>query len=437
MAIGESWGRTLKADQEIHPRYWTNQPLPDIHAGKSLLPYGLGRSYGDSCLNDGGILIPTASLDRIIHFDRENGTIRAEAGISLADILQVVVPAGWFLPVVPGTKFITLGGAIANDIHGKNHHTAGTFGRHVRGIELQRSDGTSTVCTQTQDTDLLRATIGGLGLTGLILWAEIRLKKIVSSTIVSETIKVKNLDAFLELSASSDKDFEYTVAWLDSQSKSHGKGIFIRGNHSENPKHGLKVHNAPKLPCPMDAPNFMLNPLTVKAFNFAYYNKQLGKEKTATVHYDPFFFPLDAVHDWNRIYGKRGFYQYQFVLPEMKDHQAVRDILDVIARSGQGSFLAVIKTFGEIRSPGLLSFPRPGVTVALDFPNCGNKTMRLFEEMDRIVLKNNGRLYPAKDACMTPRAFTLCYPETKAFLPFVDPAFSSSFWRRVEQEAKS
>jgi len=434
MAIGESWGKTLKADQDIRPRYWANAPLPELEDGKTMLPYGLGRSYGDSCLNDGGILIPTGEMKKIYQFDRENGIFRAEAGISLADILQVIVPEGWFLPVVPGTKFITLAGAIANDIHGKNHHSAGTFGRHVLGLELHRSDGTRTLCNKQQDTDLLNATIGGLGLTDLITWAEIQLKKISTSMIESETIKVRDLDQFLELSASSDKDFEYTVSWLDSVAKNHGKGIFIRGNHSSNPKYSLKPHDPPKLPWPVDAPNFMLNPLSIKAFNFAYYNKQLGKQKKADVHYDPFFFPLDAVHDWNRIYGKRGFFQYQFVLPTTKDNAAVREILSLISDSGQGSFLAVIKTFGDIPSPGILSFPRPGITVALDFPNCGKKTHKLFEQMDEIVLKNNGRLYPAKDACMPAELFAQTYPETQQFLPFMDPAFSSSFWRRVHKD---
>ena len=435
MAIGESWGRTLKAKQVIKPRFWASDPLPDCKNGETILPFGLGRSYGDSCLNDGGILIPTTSLDKIHLFDRNQGIFRAEAGISLDEILRITVPEGWFLPVVPGTKFITLGGAIANDIHGKNHHSAGTFGRHVRSLELQRSDGTRTFCSYQQDSDLLHATIGGLGLTGLITWAEIRLKKIASSIIESETIKVKDLDQFLELSANSDKDYEYTVAWLDSVAKNHGKGIFIRGNHSDKEKFKLKTHKPPKLPWPMDAPNFMLNPLSIKAFNFAYYNKQLTKHKKAKVHYDPFFFPLDSVHNWNRIYGKRGFFQYQFVLPFTENHDSIREILKVIADSGQGSFLAVIKTFGNIPSPGLLSFPRPGITVALDFPNCGKRTRKLFEQMDAIVLKNEGRLYPAKDACMTAELFAKTYPETERFLPFIDPAFSSSFWRRVTHKS--
>ncbi len=383
--------------------------------------------------------MPTGSLDRFIRFDRNSGILRCEAGITLETILRLCVPEGWFLPVVPGTKYITLGGAVANDIHGKNHHAAGTFGCHVRAFEVLRSDGTRTICSPEEQNGLFRATIGGLGLTGLITWMEIQLKKISSSSIDMESIKVRNLDEFLELSASSDKDFEYTVAWLDSlaKGKSSGRGIFLRGNHCPDAERGLDVHRPPKLPWPVDAPNFLLNQLTIKAFNFLYYNKQLGRKKRATMNYDPFFFPLDAVHDWNRVYGKRGFFQYQFVLPFVDGHGPVREILHLISDSGQGSFLAVIKTFGDVASPGILSFPRPGVTVALDFPNCGKKTRSLFQRMDKVIETNGGRLYPAKDACMSQDGFQRFYPEVDSFLPYIDPAFSSSFWRRVRHPRKS
>ena len=242
-----------------------------------------------------------------------------------------------------------------------------------------------------------------------------------------------DLDEFLDLSANSDTEFEYTVSWLDSLAKGNnsGKGVFLRGNHCQDAGRRLDVHRQTKLPWPIEAPNFLLNRLSIQAFNFLYYNKQLGREKKAIVHYDPFFFPLDAVHDWNRVYGKRGFFQYQFVLPFTDDHGPVREILRIISDSGQGSFLAVIKTFGTVKSPGILSFPRPGVTVALDFPNCGEKTRGLFRRMDGVVVSNDGRLYPAKDACMTAEGFRRFYPEVDEFLPHMDPAFSSGFWRRV------
>lgn len=438
MAVGESWGRTFQASHELSPRNWMHTPLPRSPDGTPMLAYGLGKSYGDSCLNDGGILMPTQGMGRVLRFDRKTGVLRCEAGITLEAILRLCVPGGWFLPVVPGTKFITLGGAIANDIHGKNHHRTGTFGCHVRALELLRSDGSRSLCTPQENTDCLHATIGGLGLTGLITWAEIQLKKIESSSIDMESIKVRDLDEFLDLCASSGQDFEYTVSWLDSlaRGKNSGKGVFLRGNHCPDASKGFEPHSPPKLPWPIDAPNFLLNKLSIKAFNFLYYNKQFGHSKQATVHYDPFFFPLDAVHDWNRVYGKRGFFQYQFVLPFAEGHGPVREILKTIADSGQGSFLAVIKTFGDVKSPGLLSFPRPGITVALDFPNCGARTRELFHRMDEVVLANGGRLYPAKDACMSAEAFRRSYPEAETLLPHIDPAFSSSFWRRVHPTVK-
>ena len=242
-----------------------------------------------------------------------------------------------------------------------------------------RSVDSPKLCSPDKNTDLYKATIGGLGLTGLITWAEIQLKKIKSSFINMESIKVRDLDEFLDLSASSDKDFEYTVSWLDSlaRGRNSGKGVFLRGNHSIEEHKGLPTHRPPKFPWPIDAPNFLLNKLSIKAFNFAYYNKQFSRKKQSTVHYDPFFFPLDALHDWNRVYGKRGFFQYQFVLPFAEGHGPVRNILRIISESGQGSFLAVIKTFGNIESPGLLSFPRPGVTVALDFTIMASKHILL------------------------------------------------------------
>ena len=433
MAIGESWGRTFSAIHTLRPRHWVHQSLPQNIKGEPLLAYGLGKSYGDSCLNDGGVLMPMQEMEHVISFNRENGILRCEAGITLETILQLCVPAGWFLPVVPGTKFITLGGAIANDIHGKNHHGAGPFGCHVLAFELLRSDNSRTLCTPDSNEGLFNATIGGLGLTGLITWAEIKLKKISNACIEMESIKVRDLDEFLDVSANSDKDFEYTVSWLDSLAKGRnsGKGVFLRGNHGTDSNQELKVHSSPKLTWPIDAPNFLLNGLSIKAFNFLYYNKQFSRKKRSIVHYDSFFFPLDSVHNWNRVYGKRGFFQYQFVLPFMEGHMAVRDILNIISESGQGSFLAGIKTFGEIKSPGILSFPQPGVTVALDFPNCGRKTRELFDRMDEIIISNQGRLYPAKDACMSADAFKSFYPELEQFRPYMDPAFSSSFWRRV------
>ena len=398
-----------------------------------MLPFGLGRSYGDSCLNDGGVLLLTTSLNHIVAFDDEHGLFRCEAGVSLDEVLKVIVPRGWFLPTTPGTKFVTVGGAIANDIHGKNHHRAGTFGCHVTRFELLRSDGKRLLCSPVENSEWFAATIGGLGLTGLITWAEFKLRRIANAMIDVESVKFANLDQFFKISAESDQHFEYTVSWLDCLAKGTalGRGIFMRGNHAGPEIQNLQPHRSPRLRVPIDFPNFALNHYSIKAFNTLYDARARGPVSRKVMHYDPFFYPLDALKDWNRIYGRRGFFQYQCVVPFTNGHEAMRAVIARIASSGQGSFLAVLKTFGEKESPGMLSFPFQGVTLALDFPNNGPETLALFTELDRIVLAAGGRLYPAKDARMPAHAFQEHYSRWREFRDYLDPAFSSSFWQRV------
>jgi FAD/FMN-containing dehydrogenase len=428
----ESWGRQPQATQAARPLFWRADPIPPT-PGKTVLPYGLGRSYGDSCLNDGNVLLLTRCLDHVIRFDSENGTLQCEAGVTLDDVLQLIVPRGWFLPITPGTKFVTVGGAIANDVHGKNHHRAGTFGCHVTRFELLRSSGERLLCSPSQNTDWFEATIGGLGLTGLITWAEFNLRRVENSLITMESVKFGELEEFFDVSAESDRDFEYTVAWLDcvSGGRSLGRGIFMRGNHANGDNRSRLTHGPPRRTVPFDFPGIALNPWSIRAFNFLYYSRQREKNRKKTVHYDGFFYPLDAISHWSRIYGRRGFFQYQFVVPAAQNREAIREILTRIAKSGRGSFLAVLKTFGDAKSPGLLSFPRPGVTLALDFPNQGAATLALFDELDRIVLEAGGRIYPAKDARMSPGMFQGGYPDWQRFQHWLDPQFSSSFWRRV------
>jgi len=432
----QSWGRYPKAEQDVSAMRWLDTTVPETE-GKTILPYGLGRSYGDSCLNDGQALVETSGMNCFIRFNQETGILCCEAGVTLDEILKLSVPKGWFLPTTPGTKFITLGGAIANDIHGKNHHVAGTFGCHVKAFELLRSDGTRMRCTSRTNTEFFKASIGGLGLTGLITWAEIRLKKIDNAWIDMQSIKFEGIEEFLELSKESDSGWEYTVSWIDcvAQGKDMGRGIFMRGNHAPASVFSRKLHGDPKVKVPFDCPNIMLNSLSIKAFNSVYYGKQRTKRANARVHYDPFFYPLDAVNDWNRIYGKRGFFQYQFVIPFEGGQETMEEILRMITKSKQGSFLAVIKTFGSKKSPGLMSFPKPGLTLALDFPNRGASTLKLFEELDAVADAAGGLLYPAKDARMSAAFFKKSYPQWEAFSQYVDPKFSSSFWRRVTGEA--
>lgn len=433
-----SWGHYPKVNHtRVQPLYW-REDIPDLAGeNESLLPYAYGRSYGDSCLNDGGVLLDASHLNRFISFDEEQGIMCCEAGVSLADILEVSVPRGWFLPVTPGTKFVSVGGAIANDVHGKNHHRAGTFGSHVIRFKLLRSSGERLVCSPEKNADLFAATIGGLGLTGLILWAEFRLQRIASPLIALQRVRFDSLDEFNALSVAADQRCEYTVSWADILAGGNDlcRGIFMSGNHDTAPSK-LTTDRGKKLPLavPFDLPSLALNPLTVRAFNELYYHAQFAKKTEKRVHYEPFFYPLDAIHDWNRMYGRRGFLQYQFVVPFEQGDAAMRDILARIRRSGEGSFLTVLKQFGNKRSPGMLSFPRPGLTLALDFAFGGQKTLRLLDDLDEIVRESGGAVYPAKDARMSAANFRAFFPRWQEFVRHIDPHFSSSFWRRVSGE---
>ena len=427
--MGTAWGQ-LPAQAAADERAWAdrNALLPEIDG--TLLAYGNGRSYGDVCLNSGGTLLRCRGLQRFIAFDAENGRLTCEAGVLLADILHIFVPRGWFLPVTPGTRFVTVGGAIANDVHGKNHHRAGTFGRFVRRFELLRSDGSRRVCSLTENPDWFAATIGGLGLTGLITWVEIELRRIVSPDIVVENKRFTGLDEFFAINESAEARHEYTVAWIDCLANPP-RGILMAGDHATAVDSGkLAVITGKPLSFPVTPPISLINGLTLRAFNWAYFHRPLT-ERTA-VHYVPYFYPLDGILHWNRLYGRQGFYQYQCALPS-EAHQALTDILSSIVASGQGSFLAVLKTFGAHTSPGLLSFPMPGITLALDFPNRGTATLALFERLDAIVEAAGGRLYAGKDARMSGAFFRRSYPNFNEFSNFIDPKFSSNFWRRITE----
>ncbi|MGD0213696.1 MAG: FAD-binding oxidoreductase [Terriglobales bacterium] len=426
-----SWGRYPKiAHQYVHRPAWNDQ-VPEIlkaAAPGSLLPYGLGRSYGDSCLNGGRDLIDCCRLNRILGFDESTGMVRCEGGVSLSDIVDVFLPKGWFLPVTPGTRFVTVGGAIANDVHGKNHHCAGTFGAHIRQIGLHRSNDGLVICNAEDNPGMLRATIGGLGLTGVIAWADIQLKRVAGPWIDAELIPFQSLNSFLDLSRDSNDSFEYSVAWLDCFAGKSLRGIFFRGNHAADRGKEFHRKRGPKLPFAL--PAWMLNRYSVKAFNTAYYKVHATRKGASVVPYDSFFYPLDSVRQWNLLYGRQGFLQYQCVIPDT-NVEAFEELLDRIARSGMGSFLGVVKQFGAAPPAGMLSFPRPGLTIALDFAMRGERTLKLMQSLDEIVQKSGGALYPAKDARMSPALFEASYPRWRSFVPYIDPKMSSSFWRRV------
>src|SRR5712671_2807499 len=419
----ESWGRYPKARQAAVSVHWRTDPLPKVHG--TVLPHGQGRSYGDCCLNDGGTLLATSRLDRFIEFDPGSGVLRCEAGVRLGEILSFAVPRGFFLPVLPGTRFVSVGGAIANDIHGKNHFRAGTFGRHVLQLELLRSSGERTVCSAEQNAELFAATVGGLGLTGLMTWAELQLRPVQGPFIDTETVPFRGLDEFFALDEDASQRFEYTVAWIDPRPAGL-RGLYFRGDHS--PRTGKVEAPGPPASFPFDLPPFAVSGPTVAAFNVLYYARGRLRSGRKQVRYAPFFFPLDGVGRWNRVYGKRGLLQFQCVV---QDRAAMRALLERVSSSGVRPSLGVLKTFGEVPSPGMLSFPRPGATLALDFPNEGDETFVLLEALEAIVREAGGALYPAKDARMSPAAFASGYRRLGKFERHVDPAFSSSFWRRV------
>ena len=430
----ESWGRYPKATHQVVRYHWRNQGLPLKAIGqRQFLPYGNGRSYGDVCLNNGGALLDCRNLDHFLAFDPTTGLLRCEAGVLLAEILELAVPQGWFLPVSPGTQYVTVGGAIASDVHGKNHHRAGTFGRYLRCFELLRSDGTRLLCSAQENQDYFAATVAGLGMTGVVTWAEIQLKPIRTPFIAQESIRYQSLDEFFTLARESDGSHEYTVAWIDclAKGKALGRGLFMRGNHADEVAGKRPRAPGKTLRLRFDPPFALVNGVTLKALNTLYYHKQRAEQVRATVHYQPFFYPLDAVRSWNRMYGRKGFFQYQCAIPTNHADDAIQAMLARIASAGAGSFLAVLKMFGNVPSPGLLSFPLPGATLALDFPNAGRATLDLLCQLDDISRAAGGRVYPSKDARMTAADFQRNYAAWRQVEALRDPAICSDFWRRV------
>ncbi|MDB5448965.1 MAG: FAD-binding oxidoreductase [Phenylobacterium sp.] len=431
-----SWGRVVRARQDVARPHWRDQLGQAVDEAGARpgggLAVGLARSYGDSGLNSGGAVIAMSGLDRVHGFDPATGVLRADAGMSLDALISLALPHGWFPAVVPGTRFVTLGGAIANDVHGKNHHEAGTFGRHVRRLALHRTDGSVQELSPDDPTGLFAATIGGLGLTGVIAWAELQLSPRAGAFLDSEDIAFRGLDAFFALSEESVRTHAYTAAWVDctGQGRKLGRGIFSRANPSSDPRGTL--HRAPRLSILLDAPSALLNPLALRTFNAGYFALKAARAGRRLAHYDSVFFPLDAIGDWNRLYGRAGFYQYQCVVPPASARDAVAELLGQIAASGEGSVLAVLKTFSDLPSPGLLSFPMEGTTLALDFRNRGEPTLKLFDRFDAIVREAGGRLYPAKDGRIGADMFQAGYPQLAAFAPHVDPGLTSNFWKRVK-----
>jgi len=372
---------------------------------------GNGRSYGDSSLAK--TVIDTSKYRHFLGFDKKTGILHVTCGMLLDEIIKTYLPQGWFLPVSPGTKFISVGGAIAADAHGKNQHLKGSFSDHVTDISiLDATNNTIINCSKSNNTELFLVTCGGMGLTGPILDAKIQLQKINSANIDQTCIKSSNLKETFEL-FEKYRESSYLVAWIDclQKGKNIGRSIIVEGEHANDGN--LKQKNKLKFSVPFNFPSFILNSLTVKAFNFFYYNKQFKKTIKSTVDLDCFFYPLDAIHQWNRIYGKNGFVQYQFVLPKEESYEGLQKILSCIAKSGMGSFLAVLKLFGK-GNKNYLSFPQEGYTLALDFkiePNL----FALLDELDKIILEHKGRIYLAKDARVSKATFEIFYKNIDKF----------------------
>ncbi|WP_279483476.1 FAD-binding oxidoreductase [Aureimonas sp. SK2] len=406
--------------------------FPTLRTPSGLLPRGNGRSYGDTCLNDAGVLIDMRSRNRILSLDTMDGIVEAEAGVLLHELTERVAPHGWFLPVTPGTQFVTLGGALANDVHGKNHHRRGTFGQWVEAFTLVRSDIGAVTCSRAQNADLFAATIGGMGLTGIVTRVRLRLMAVPSLTIRETTHRLSCLDDYFARAAEADDRHEYAVAWIDQLAKgaSFGRGHLICGDHAGS---GDRMGRArrPLFTVPFTPPVSPLRGFALKAFNEANFRKLRAEEATRSVPFDGFFYPLDRVGAWNRLYGPQGLHQHQSVVPEEMGRQAVRALLDCAASHGQGSFLTVLKRFGDMPSPGLLSFPRRGYTLTLDFPNRGASTLALMAELDRITVEAGGAVNPYKDSRMAPEVFEASFPRWRKLEAMRDPAIRSDFWSRT------
>jgi decaprenylphospho-beta-D-ribofuranose 2-oxidase len=407
----------------------------------SLLARGLGRSYGDAALNENEGVVLTPSLDRFLCFDSGNGQLHAEGGVSLAQIIETFAPRGWFLPVVPGTKFVTIGGAIACDVHGKNHHRVGCFSEFVSEFELLLASGEILVCSRSQNEGAFWATIGGMGLTGIILSARLQLQRIETAYIRTRFSRTQNLNETLD-GFGRDAGTTYSVAWIDclSSGESLGRGVLIRGEHA-SPRDlqsaGIEgdplAYQAPKpKSVPRDFPDFALNPLSVKAFNALYYARHASDEKIEG--FEPFFWPLDSLGGWNKIYGARGFVQYHCILPLASSREGLTRLLEMIAGSGRPAFLAVLKLYGpENQAP--LSFPLAGHSLALDLP-ASQGIVEFCRALDAITLEHGGRCYLAKDSTLDAKTFHQMYPRLPEFQTVkrqLDPAnrFQSSLSRRL------
>ncbi len=413
------WGRARRSPSLV----WRPADVADASsalaqrpAAHGLIAHAGGRSYGDCALNGQGSALLTGGLDRILGFDAETGILQAEPGVTFAQLIDRLLPQGFMVPVTPGTSFATLGGAVANDVHGKNHEASGSFARHVVELDLLTPDGTLRRLGPDQDAELFHATAGGLGLTGVITRIALRMRRVDSNAMAVHRRRLPDLDAFLD-AMDAAHGATYAVGWIDGIARGRrlGRGIL---ETAEPASEGLAAAEPRRLRVPFDFPVLALNPASIRLFNAAYFRSAPAGGRTRLVPAKTFFYPLDAVAGWNRIYGRRGFHQFQNVVPFERGPEALRALLEVIAASGRASFLAVLKRMGAA-GQGHLSFPRPGYTLALDFP-AGPGIEALYASLVAITLRYGGRVYLAKDALLTADAFRAMYPRWQALSAVLD-----------------
>ncbi|OAP34432.1 FAD-linked oxidase [Sinorhizobium glycinis] len=402
-------------------------------APKAYLPFGNGLSYGDVCRNDRGTLIDSARHGRILAFDPGTGVIRCEAGATLVDLLLRAIPHRFFLPVTPSTGFVTVGGAVANDVHGRNHPARGSFGSHVRRLTLLRSNGERLICSARENAELFAATIGGMGLTGLILDVELRLMKVPSPHVQQHAIRFENIDEYFALVDRVGEEHEYSVAWIDqlATGRRAGRGILFAADHADASCEYPDIPKGLKLSLPWSLPLSTLNSLTLKAFNEYRFRREAPQETVSTEKWTSHFHPLDRLGAWHRLYGRQGPCQHQSVYPAENAKETTVRLMETARKHGHASFLTALHRFGDAPGRGLLSFPRPGFSLTLDFANQGEATVKLFEALDRIVVEVGGAVNPSKDFRMSRDVFEASFPSWRKLEVLRDPAMVSEFWRRT------
>ncbi|MFC1432036.1 FAD-binding protein [Streptacidiphilus sp. N1-3] len=446
MTALSGWGRTAPTRARLRTPATEAQAAQAVHSAgaRGSVARGLGRSYGDAAQNAGGTVLDMTALSAIRSIDVQHGLVDCAAGVSLDTLMRVLMPLGWFVPVTPGTRYVTVGGAIAADIHGKNHHLSGSFSRHVRSLDLLGADGGVRTLTPEGDPELFWATASGMGLTGVILSAKIQLLPVQSALMSVDTERAVDLDDLMDRLESTDHRYRYSVAWIDllARGAATGRAVLTRGDHATVDQLDVRSRRdplalrTPRLPpVPRGVPSHLLNTRTVAAFNTLWYRKAPRERRGQLQKISTFFHPLDGLPEWNRIYGPGGFVQYQFVVPP-SEHGALRRIIETISRHRCPTFLAVLKRFGP-GDPGWLSFPMPGWTLALDIPTTLPGLAGLLDRLDEHVLAAGGRIYLAKDSRLRPHTLAEMYPRLGEFRELrarIDPdrRFTSDLARRLD-----